>query len=308
MSRVAVAGVISVCTAIAVESFPVPYEPNLRRPGGIDVRLASVGWTVARTLRSLGTDVTFATYVGADSLGQLAMHELRKHDLYGSATLVCPDQPRTVVLYDGTGLRAGSRDLRFPPEHAYPADVFTAALDGCDMAVLTNTAFTRGLIPITAERGVPIATDVHLVSDTDTGPHRDWLRAAHVLACSHEQLPMPPERWIRELWRRVGTDVVLVGCGSGGAIVGLRDAHSVWHALPTTPRGVRYTSGAGDTLLSAFVHQYLRCGDPVTALRWAVLVAGWKVGGGPEEGPGVDAEAWRALRTAHKLPEVRRLI
>jgi sugar/nucleoside kinase (ribokinase family) len=307
MSRVAVAGVISVCTAVAVESFPVPYEPNLRRPGGIDVRLASVGWTVARTLQSLGTDVTFATYVGSDSLGHLAMHELRAHSLYGPATLVCSAQPRTVVLYDGSGRRAGVRDLRFPPEQAYPVDVFTLALAGCEMAVLTNTGFVRGLIPVTADRGVPIATDVHLVSDTDTGPHRDWLWAAHVLACSHERLPRTPETWIRDLWRRVGTDIVLVGCGSGGAVVGLRETRAVWHVQPTTPRGVRYTSGAGDTLLSAFVHHYLDCGDPVTALRWAVLIAGWKVGGGPEDGPGVEAVSLPALRAAHGLPEVRRL-
>lgn len=302
MSGVVVAGVISVCTAMAVESFPVPYAPSLRRPGGIDVRLASVGWTVARTLQSLGTDVTFATYVGSDSLGQLAMHELREHGLYGSATLVCPTQPRTVMLYDSSGRRAGSRDLRFAADLTYPVDVFTAALAGCDIAVLTNTAFTRGLIPVTADRGIPIATDVHLVSDIDTGPHRDWLRAANILACSHERLPVAPEAWIRRLWRRVGTDVVLVGCGGNGAILGLRDSMTVWHVSPTTPRGVRYTGGAGDTLLAAFVH-YLRCGDPVTALRWAVLAAGWKVGGGPEEGPGVEP----ASLAGHELPDVRRL-
>jgi sugar/nucleoside kinase (ribokinase family) len=286
-----VAGVISVCTALAVESFPVPYAPDVRRPGGIDLRLASVGWTVARTLQTLGTDVTFATYVGSDSLGQLAMHELRAHGLYGPATLVCPAQPRTVVLYDDHGERASIRDLRFGESPAYPADVFTSALAGCELALLTNTAFTRGLIPIAVERGIPIATDVHLVKDIDTGPHRDWLWAADILACSHAGLPMPPQAWIEQLWQRVGTGIVLVGCGARGALVGMRESRTIWHVAPTTPRGVRYTSGAGDTLLAAFVHHYTRCGDPVPALRSAVLAAGWKVGGEPAEGPGVDPTA-----------------
>ena len=307
MSRVVVAGVISVCTALSVDSFPVRYEPNARRPGGIEMRLASVGWTITRTLQSLGGDVTFATYVGSDSLGQLAMHELRAYGLYGPATQVCASQPRTVVLYDGTGLRAGIRDLRLDPELAYPRDVFAATLAGCDLAVLTNTRFTRDLIPVTAEHGVPIATDVHLVSDIDTGPHRDWLWAANILACSHERLPMAPEAWIRELWRRVGTDVVLVGCGWGGAVLGVRASRQIWHAVQATPRGVRYTSGAGDTLLAAFVADYVRRGDPLAALRQAVLVAGWKVGGGPDEGPGIGSTSIAELGAAYGLPEVRRL-
>lgn len=310
MTRVVVAGVISVCTAMAVPGFPVPCVPSYRHPDGIDVRLASTGWTVARTLQSLGTDVTFATYVGADALGQLATHELRRHGLYGPATMVSAVQPRTVVLYDGAGRRASARDLRLAPELAYPVDVFASALaadGGCDLAVLTNTGFTRGLIPVTIKRNVPIATDVHTVSDIETSPHRDWIATANILACSHERLPTAPETWIRHLWRRAGTDIALVGLGPDGAVLGLRESKAVWHVEPTTPRSVRYTSGAGDTLLGAFAHHYLRSGDPTAALRRAVLVAGWKVGGGPDEGPGLGSESSTALEAAYGLPRVHRL-
>ncbi|HVV20575.1 MAG TPA: hypothetical protein VHF06_14155 [Pseudonocardiaceae bacterium] len=206
------------------------------------------------------------------------------------------------MLYDAVGGRSSVRDLRFT-DPAYPTEVFNAALAGCDLAVLTNTAFTRGLIPVAAERRVPIATDVHLVTDIDTCPHRDWLFAADILACSHERLPVPPAAWIERLWQRLGTDVVLVGCGAGGALVGARAARAIWHVAPTTPRGLRYTSGAGDTLLAAFVHHYLLHGDPVLALRSAVLASGWKVGGRPAEGPGVEPGALVGLA----LPEATRL-
>lgn len=309
MSRVVVAGVASVRIAHSVPAFPVPFVPSDSRTGGISVRLASTGWTAVRTLQRLGSRVAFATYVGADPLGLLADRALREHGLYGPAVQVCDAQPRTVVLYDDTGLRASTRDLRATPGLRYPPDVFGSILDsdgGCDMALLNNIGFTRPLIPVAVARGVPFATDLHLVADARSPHNREWMCAAHLLACSHERLPMPPESWVRELWRRFGTELVLVGCGATGAVLGVRSPRGIWRIDPTTPRGVRYPSGAGDTLLASFVH-HLALGDPVAAARHAVLTAGWKVGGAPDEPPGVDADDLARLRARHGLPTAHRL-
>ena len=71
MSRVVVAGVVNVRAARRFESFPIRFTPSTFDPGGISIRLSGTGWTVARTMQKLGTDVTFATYVGADDLGRL---------------------------------------------------------------------------------------------------------------------------------------------------------------------------------------------------------------------------------------------
>jgi sugar/nucleoside kinase (ribokinase family) len=65
---------------------------------------------------------------------------------------------------------------------------------------------------------------------------------------------------------------------------------------------VRYLSGAGDTLLAGFVHHYVRS-DPVTAARSAVLAAGWKVGGHPDEEFALTAAELAGLG----LPKVARL-
>lgn len=290
MSHIAVAGVVNVRLAHAVERFPVPFVSAQHRPGALSVRLSGTGWTGATTLRALGSAVTFATYVGSDGLGLLAAHGLRARGWYGPTTLVCAEQPRSLVLYDDAGTRAGTTDLRSVRTLRYPPDVFAAALDERTPAVamLNCTEFTRSLLPVAAGRGVPIATDLHRVADVTQPAKQDWMRSAEILACSHELLPHGPRAWIEAVWQRFGTPLTLVGCGADGALLGIREHGAIWHVEAAAPRGVRYLSGAGDTLLAGFVHHYLRS-DPVTAARSAVLAAGWKVGGHPDEEFGLSA-------------------
>lgn len=308
MTRVVVAGVVSVRLAHAVGSFPVPYVSAQHCTGGLSMRLAGTGWTGATTLQALGSEVIFATYVGADALGTLAVQGLRGRDWYGPATLVCDEQPRSLVLYDRDGSRAGSTDLRSLHGLRYPPEVFDSLLDEpCDVAMLNSTAFTRSLIDVAVRRGVPIATDLHRIADICYPPKQDWMRAATVMSCSHENLPYGPREWIEAVWRRFGTPITLVGCGSDGALVGVRDGRAIWHVAGSTPRGVRYTSGAGDTLLAAFVHHHQALGDPVLAARHAVLAAGWKVGGSPDDEFRLSAADLAAIGEEHGKPAVRRL-
>lgn len=307
--RVAVAGVVNVRFAHAVGTFPVPYVTGQHRPGGLSVRLSGVGWTGATTLRALGADVAFATYVGADALGLLAVQGLRSRGWYGPATLVCDEQPRSLILYDRDGTRSGTTDLRSVPQLRYPPELFRSLLDDmhCDVALVNSTAFTRSLVEVAVDKGVPIATDVHRISDVDYAPKQEWMRAATIMSCSHENLPHGPRSWIETVWQRFGTPIALVGCGADGAVVGVRAERSIWHVAAATPRPVRYTSGAGDTLLAAFAYQYHLLGDPVRAARYAVLAAGWKVGGTPDEEFRLSEAELTALGDRHGLPVARQL-
>jgi sugar/nucleoside kinase (ribokinase family) len=309
MSAVVVAGVVNVRAARRCESFPVPFASNVFDPGGVSIRLSGAGWTLARTLQELGSDVTFATYVGADELGQFAAQGMARHGLYGPTTLVCGSQPRAMVLYDEAGRRASTTDLRSTPDERYPVAQFESALAAgtWDAVVLTNIGFTRPLIPIARNRGIPIVTDLHLIESADCEYNRDWMAAAHLLACSHERLPIPPQQWIRLLWRKFGTDCVLVGCGADGALLGVRATRRIWHVAACSPRGIRYTSGAGDTLLGSFLHHCVELNDPLTAVRYAVLTAGWKIGGTPDDGAGVPRARLDELVFRSGLPTAVRL-
>jgi acarbose 7IV-phosphotransferase len=309
MTRIALAGVVNVRLAHAVESFPVPFVSSQHRRGGLSVRLSGTGWTGSTTLRALGSEVTFATYVGADELGTLAVQGLRSRGWYGPWTLVCSEQPRSLVLYDRAGTRSGTTDLRSVAALRYPPELFDSLLDRVrpEIAMLNSTEFTRALVEVAVDRRVPIATDLHRIRDIGFPPKQDWMRAAAIIACSHENLPNGPRAWIESLWRRFATPVALVGCGPGGAVIGVREDRTIWHVPAATPRGVRYTSGAGDTLLAAFVHHHQVLGDPVRAARYAVLAAGWKVGGTPDEEFGLSDAELAALAGVHGLPPARGL-
>lgn len=307
MSRVAVAGVVTISVSRRVERFPVPLVSSARDNGGLSVAPGGVGWRVTRTLQELDDEVVFATYVGSDPLGAVAIGSLRAHGLYGPTVLRCAAQPRSVVLYDRDGTRSGVSDLRSTPRLRYPAELFANAVDGCDFAVLTNIEFTRPLIPVAVERDLPFATDLHLISGVESRHNRLWMAYAQVLACSHEDLPGSAEDWVSQVWQRFGTAVVLVGCGAEGAVVGIRDSGAIWRVRPTTPRGVRYVSGAGDTLLGSFVHHYVASGDAVEAARHAVLTAGWFIGAPPELSSAVSAGQLATLRAEHGLPAISRL-
>ncbi|GAB3587279.1 hypothetical protein GCM10027445_67190 [Amycolatopsis endophytica] len=303
-----VAGAVTVRMARQFDSFPIPLVSSTTHPGDISIRPAGVGWTVARTLQRLGEHVTLATFVGDDLLGRMTESELRRHGLAGPTTVTCASQPRSLVLYDRHGTRCGASDLRGTPRLAYPVDTFARAVaEGCTAAVLTNIAYTRPLIPVAVERRVPIITDLHLVDDPESRHNHDWMCHAHVVACSHERLPMSPVDWVRELWDRYGTEVVLVGRGPDGAVLGIRSRRSLWHVEAVSPRGVRFMAGAGDTLLAVFTLGYFALGDPGSALRRAVLAAGWKVGGSPDEEPGIDAHALDELRLSAGLPSITRI-
>lgn len=300
------AGVVNIRSALAVDRFPVSFVSSRRQPEAISVRLSGSGFVVARTVQELGSDVRFATYTGTDALGQMAVRGLQDVGLHGPGVLVSGIQPRSVVLYDKHGARASTTDLRTAPSLRYPVDVFeTLLVGGCDVAVLTNIGFTRPLIPAALARGIPIATDLHVVADVNKPHNQEWMCAAHILACSHEELPVTPEEWARTLWSAYGTELCLVGCGRHGAVLGVRG--SIWRIEAVTPRGVQYTSGAGDTLLGSFVHHYFSWGEPVLAAQHAVLAAGWRVGRAPDDPDDLSGAVLAGLVSGFGLPEVTRL-
>jgi sugar/nucleoside kinase (ribokinase family) len=309
MTRVLVTGVVSVRATQQVAAFPVPLVSSQVVEGGLTVRLAGGGWTAAVAARALGADVRLATYVGADSLGLMAEHELRARGWYDRGIQVCGSQPRSLVLYDDAGTRCGTSDLRAAWDLRYPADVFGSLLDeqGTDVVLMASVGFTRPLIDVALARRLPIATDLQCVQRADYPRKQDWLRAAMIVSCSHERLRDGPLGWIEALWRRFATPVVLVGCSADGALVATYEDRRIWHVGASVPRGVRFVDGAGDAMLAAFTHQYFEHGQHVTALRYAVLAAGWLIGGGPEDEFDLTAGQLVELGTRQGLPAVRRV-
>ena len=279
MRRILVSGLINIETTLQVEGFPIDYEPVRFPFFGIQSSVSGVGYNVAKALMVLGDDVRFLSLIGGDMAGRLVLESLADDGISAERVITALRQtPQSVILYDRTGRRAINTDLKDIQDAAYPADRFDEAIKGVGLAALCNINFSRPFLAGAQALGVPIATDVHTIADLDDPYNRDFMAAASILFMSDESLPCAAEAWVRRIWDRYGAEVVVVGLGAEGALLGVRRDHFLERLPAVQTRPFVNTIGAGDALFSAFVHGYVATGDPYAALQRAVVFASYKIG------------------------------
>ena len=279
MSKILVSGLINLETTLRVDAFPVIYEPVRYPFFGVQSSASGVGYNVASALTTLGHEVRFLSLIGRDPAGQMARAELAAAGISDADVLgQLAQTAQSVILYDPTGRRQIHVDLKDVQEQSYPPERFTAALAGCELAALGNVNFSRPFLAGARAAGVPIATDVHTIADPEDGYNRDFMAAASILFMSDEKLPCPPEEWARRLQNRYGTPLVVIGLGSAGALLALKEEGVMERITAVATRPVVNTIGAGDALFSAFLHGYSQTGDPYAALQQAVVFASYKIG------------------------------
>lgn len=274
-----VAGLINLETTLQIDSFPLGYSPVHYPFFGVHSSVSGVGYNVAKALTVLGESVRFLSLIGRDPLEILvhqAMSEIGLSREYVLSQL--EETPQSVVLYDQNGTRQIHVDLKDIQESVYPVDQFQDALRDCSLAVLCNANFTRPFLKLAQISGIPIATDVHAVSQINDPYNADYMASAHILFMSHQLLPSAPEDWARYVVDRYGTEIAVIGLGSEGALLSIRSDHYLGRIPAVQPRPVVSTVGAGDALFSAFVHCYSQTRDPYLALQKAVVFAGYKIG------------------------------
>ncbi|MBZ0275569.1 MAG: carbohydrate kinase family protein, partial [Anaerolineae bacterium] len=163
-------------------------------------------------------------------------------------------------------------------ERTYPTERFEAALAGCSLAALCNINFSRPFLARVKQAGLPIATDVHTISDLDDSYNRDFMANADILFMSDERLPCSPEEWARRVQNQYGNAIIVIGLGAKGALLSVKADHFMERIPAVQTRSVVNTIGAGDSLFSAFLHGYLQTGSPYEAIRKAMVFASYKVG------------------------------
>jgi ribokinase len=279
VSKTLVSGLINIETTLLVEAFPIAYEPVRFPFFGINSSVSGVGYNVAKALTVLGNAVRFLAMIGGDAAGKLVLDGLATDGIPAEHVVTTLRQtPQSVILYDRVGRRAINTDLKDIQDVPYPVDQFDQAIAGCELAVLCNINFSRPFLARAQALGIPIATDVHTIADLDDPYNRDFMATASVLFMSDERLPCAPEAWVRRIWDRYGANVLVVGLGAHGALLGLRRDHSLERLPAVRTRPVVSTIGAGDALFSAFVHGYVATGDPYAALQRAIVFASYKIG------------------------------
>ena len=285
MARIFVSGLINLETTLAIEKFPLEYSPVNYPFFGVGDRISGVGVNVARALKTLGSEVCFASLLGKDFAGRFARETLKTYGL--DSELIREDlteTPHSIILFENSGRRQIHVDLKNIQETPYPETEVRKVLPGCDLAVLCNINFSRPLLKIAKTLGIPIATDLHALSNLDDSYNRDFLETADIVFFSHEHLPASPEDFATALFDRYPAHLLVIGMGKEGALLGQRNPRSFKRFPAKTTRPIVNSIGAGDALFSAFVHGWCKHHDPVASLHAAQVFASWKIGanGGAE--------------------------
>ncbi|MBI5961092.1 MAG: carbohydrate kinase family protein [Chloroflexi bacterium] len=279
MSKILVSGLINIETTVKIDGFPITYTPVRYPFFGVNSSVSGVGYNIAKALTTLGLPVHFLSMVGRDLAAQNVYAQLKADQIpFGFVISELEQTSCSAILYDPSGRRMINVDLKNVQERAYPPVLFEQAAQDVSLAVLCNINFSRPFLSQMRERGVPVITDVHTISDLDDSYNRDFMAAANILFMSDERLPCPPEDWVRLLWDRNWAEIAVVGLGSRGALLAVRRDNMIQHIPAVQTRPVVNTIGAGDALFSSFVAVYHQTGDPYLAIRKAVVFASYKIG------------------------------
>jgi acarbose 7IV-phosphotransferase len=279
MAKILVCGHTNMETTVAVESFPIEYTPMEYPFFGIQTAVSGVGYNIAKALTTLGSDVHFLTLVGDDLPG----HQIRQQAIADGINpqfivAAMPQTAHSVVLHDKQGKRQGYTDLKDVQERPFPPDLFQQALADSDLAILCNINYTRPFLALAKKTSIPIATDVHTITNLDDAYNRDYMAAASILFMSDEHLPVSSEKWAKRVQNRFGTEIVVIGLGAEGALLAVKSDNFCERLPAVKTRPVVNTIGAGDALFSAFNHFYRANQEPTTALQKAILFASYKIG------------------------------
>ncbi len=274
-----VSGLINIETTLKVDSFPIEYRPVRYPFFGIRSTVSGVGYNVAKALTTLGEEVRFLSMIGKDSGRTLTREALQADNIPRDYVLETLDStPQSVILYDDSGRRAINTDLKDVQKRPYPLVIFEKALEGVSLAALCNINFSRPMLAKAKTAGIPIATDVHTISDPDDEYNRDFMAAADILFMSDESLPCAPEDWAHKIQNRYGNEIIVIGLGAEGALLSVRSDNFMERVPAMKLRRVVNTIGAGDALFSAFVHTYSHTHDPYTSIKKATIFASHKIG------------------------------
>ena len=279
MGKFLVAGVTQIETIVRVDRIPVSYSPLTSVTDSIFTAVGGDAYNESLALKWLGDDVTFMSIVGRNQDLSIINPPDRKITL--STEYIIPqmrETPTEVVLYDKLRKQQIFEDIKDLRENVYDMSMVTPIAEACDMMVLANANFCRPFAKIAAQLKKPIAVNIRSYNPEKEKYNTDFLEPAKVLYFSDDTLAEDPYEFIDRMSATYGTEVIILGQGSGGLILFDKTKNLRVHYKTVKTNEVVNTIGAGNALFACFLPYYLETGDSVNAIKNALLFASYKIG------------------------------
>lgn len=276
MAKIIVSGLVNIETSCRVRKFPIDYYPVDYPFFGVKSVAGGVGLNISKALKTLGDDVTLVTCLPQefDMEAKNILAELEEAQINTTISYCLKETPVSVVLYDEHGRRQIYCDLKDFQDKRLSAD--TIDFDNADALIICNSNCNRELLKAARAKGKRIVTDVHVLNTIYDDYNRDFMSNSDILFLSDEQIPCDKKDFMFQLHSVYHNRIIIMGCGKDGALI---LENGICNHVPAVElRPVVNTVGAGDSLLSSFVHFYLAKNDSVTSLKLACVFAGYKIG------------------------------
>lgn len=276
--KILVSGLINIETTLRVNGFPINYYPIDYPFFGIKSEVAGVAYNLSRAFQVLGDEIKLLSYIGDDEEGQRILRKLKEDNIdYQYILSELKETPTSIILYDRQGKRQIYCDLKDIQEK----ELLFLDMDKCiresDIIVACNTNFNRAFIKKAKELGKTIATDVHVLSNTEDSYNNEFMEYADILFFSDELLPCNPEIFLDKMKDTYSSKIFVIGMGEKGAMLYERSKNQKYYLQAVRAEKVVNTVGAGDALFSSFLHYYGKGYEPIHALERAQIFAAKKI-------------------------------
>ena len=276
MKKILVSGLVNIETSLHVDYFPVHYSPIEYPFFGVNSMISGVGYNVAKAIKTLGGNVDLLSIIGNDLYSEVIKKTIKQEGINSHLHPLIEQTPTSVIIVDKEGRRKIYCDLK-DIQDKEPLDDSVINPDDYSLVALTNINFNRKLLKVFKEKGVTIATDVHVLSYIENEYNRDFMENADILFFSNEGVMGHEEEFIRALYNRYHNKIIVCGCGDKGAIMYVGYEDKLYYENAVAPKGIVSTVGAGDALFSAFIYFYKKGENLQKCLQNAVIFAGLKI-------------------------------
>jgi ribokinase len=272
--RFLVSGGIGLEINIPVNQFPIEYKAVEHYNNEISFNVAGGGYNLAKSLKTLGCDVTLGSVLANDRERYIIKEELKDSGIDIVSTSTDQKTLMSVVLYDETGKRLLMRDGKNIHLERFNDEVINEMTKDVDFAILTIANFSRNLIPHLLGE-VPIAIDLHEINSIDDEYRKEFIECADILFFSHENVNGSKETFIDELFAISNASLICMSCGGDGVLLKERTGEFIKKKAPDVK--VVNTIGAGDALFSSFCYFHALGNTVNIAMDKALIYVGQKI-------------------------------
>jgi acarbose 7IV-phosphotransferase len=230
----------------------------------------STGSGKALNLTKLGVPNTLYSVLGNDGYGQQIIAYLQQNGVDFFYDIDPKGTERHINIMDAQGGRISMFITQSSETLDFSSEKIAQALLQADVVILNIIGYCRPLIPLVAQSGKPVWTDLHDY-DGSNPYHDDFIHTAQYLHLSSDNLPdyLP----LMERWIAAGKELVICTHGKAGATLltkaGLRIEQPALLDYPLID-----ANGAGDSFFAGFLYGWLQGQTPERCLQMGAVCAG----------------------------------